>query len=42
MFKLKMEYKQYELSFEIATSSQTKLQLKNFPHAFFLSFKIFK
>jgi hypothetical protein len=35
MFKLGMENKQYEESFEVATSSQTKLQLQNVPHAFF-------
>jgi hypothetical protein len=38
MFKLEMGNKQYEISFEVATSSQTKLQLENFPYAFFLSF----
>ncbi len=35
LFKLGMENKQYGISFEVATSSQTKLQLQNFPHAFF-------
>jgi hypothetical protein len=29
-----MESKQYGISFEVATSSQTKLQLQDFPHAF--------
>jgi hypothetical protein len=32
MLKLKMENKQYGISFEVATSSQTKLQLQNFLH----------
>jgi hypothetical protein len=35
MVKLGMENKQYEINFEIVTFSQTKLQLQNFPHAFF-------
>jgi len=39
VFKLRMDNKQYLISFKIATSSQTKLKLKNFPHAFFLVFK---
>jgi hypothetical protein len=30
------EKKQYGINFELATSSQTKLQLQNFPHAFCL------
>jgi hypothetical protein len=30
-----MENKQYMINFDIATSSQPKLQLQNFPHAFF-------
>jgi hypothetical protein len=30
-----MENKQYGISFEVATSKQTKLQLHNFPHLFF-------
>jgi hypothetical protein len=34
MFKIGVENKQYGISFEVATSSQTKLQLQNFPHAF--------
>jgi hypothetical protein len=29
-----MENKQYGISFEITTFSQTKLQLQNYPHAF--------
>jgi hypothetical protein len=29
-----MENKQYGIDFEIATFSQTKLQLQKFPHAF--------
>jgi len=33
-----MENKQYGISFEIAISSQIKLQLQNFLHAFFFSF----
>jgi hypothetical protein len=35
VFKLGMKNKQYGINFEVATSSQTKLQLQNFPHAFF-------
>jgi hypothetical protein len=42
MLKLGLENKQYGISFKVVTSSQTKLQLQNFPHAFFLSFYIFK
>jgi hypothetical protein len=42
MFKLGMENKQYEISFEVVISLQTKLQFQNFPHAFFLSFLDFK
>jgi hypothetical protein len=34
MFKIGLKNKQYAISFEIATSSQTKLQFQNFPHAF--------
>jgi len=30
--------KQYGISFEVIISSQTKLQLQNFLHAFFLNF----
>jgi len=30
-----MQNKQYGISFEITTSSQTKLQLQNFFHAFY-------
>jgi len=29
-----MENKQYGISFEVVTSSETKLQLQNFLHAF--------
>jgi hypothetical protein len=35
MVKLGMENKQYKISFEIAPSSQTKLQLQNFLDALF-------
>jgi hypothetical protein len=34
VFKIGMESKQYGISFEVATSSQTKLQLQNIHHAF--------
>jgi hypothetical protein len=34
VFKMGMENKQYKISFEVATLSQTKLQLQNFPHVF--------
>ncbi len=33
-----MENKEYGISFEVATSSQTKLQLQDFPQAFFFNF----
>jgi hypothetical protein len=36
VLELGMENKQYGISFELATSSQTKLQFQNFLHAFFL------
>jgi hypothetical protein len=42
MFKLIMENKQYGTSFEVASPSQTKLQFQKFPHAIFLSLKVFK
>jgi hypothetical protein len=31
MFKIGMENKQYGISFEVASYSQTKLELQNFP-----------
>jgi len=34
MFKIGMEIKQCGINFEVATFSQTKLQLQNFPHAY--------
>jgi hypothetical protein len=33
VFKLIIKNKQYGISFEVASSSQIKLQLQNFPHA---------
>jgi hypothetical protein len=34
VLKMGMENKQYKISFEVATLSQTRLQLQNFPHVF--------
>jgi hypothetical protein len=36
------ENKQYGINFEVATFSQTKLELQKFPHAFFLNFQKFQ